>query len=106
MLMICSFGCRKFRHAVVKVHELLQNPPLESPCIVSETLPSPDAVRSELVPTLLADVTLSQPPPVSQPKEPIPSILQVPTPLHLLIVDDNEINLKVCRSFNLYLMWY
>jgi hypothetical protein len=96
MLIFCSFGCRKFRHAVAKVNELLQNPPLESPCIVSETLPSPEEVRPELAPTLLADVTLSQPPESAfQGKEPIPSILEVPTPLHLLIVDDNEINLKV-----------
>ncbi|KAL2796621.1 hypothetical protein BJX66DRAFT_335867 [Aspergillus keveii] len=94
------FGCRKFRHAVAKVNELLQNPPLESPCIVSETLPSPEEVRPELAPTLLADVTLSQPPEsASQGKEPIPSILEVPTPLHLLIVDDNEINLKILATF-------
>ncbi|KAL2839368.1 hypothetical protein BJY01DRAFT_28611 [Aspergillus pseudoustus] len=94
------FGCRKFRNAVVKVHELLQKTLDDSPCLISETLPSPDLARQELAPTLLADVTLNKPESGSQPAaKPTPPLLEIPAPLHLLIVDDNEINLKILATF-------
>ncbi|KAL2807823.1 hypothetical protein BJX63DRAFT_439832 [Aspergillus granulosus] len=95
------FGYRKFRNAVIRVQEILQNASDDSPCQLLETIASPDLAGQVRAPILLADVTLSQAgSTTTQPIiEPIPPLLEVPTSLNLLIVDDNEINLKILATF-------
>ncbi|KAL4862289.1 hypothetical protein BDV12DRAFT_46326 [Aspergillus spectabilis] len=99
------FGCRKFRNAVVKVHELLQEShgdPPSLPVTEPSDLPAPDPaplVVSDLVPSDTIHTTRLREP-SSKPVTPsITGILDLPGPLHLLIVDDNDINLKILATF-------
>ncbi|KAL3475532.1 hypothetical protein BJX99DRAFT_157671 [Aspergillus californicus] len=98
------FGCRKFRDAVTKVHDLLKQRPEDSP-----TCPFPDIVPASNPPLPDPSPTVPEPTPntpivlqrsTSEPVPPLaPTPLEVPPPLHLLIVDDNDINLRILATF-------
>jgi hypothetical protein len=102
------FGCRKFRNAVVRVDQLLkeQQPEVSSdqrlrkpgPVPEQEPLrktPSPPAQQSPVNAPVLEHST------VELTSQGTTDPVRIHENLHLLIVDDNAINLKVCSHFNL-----
>ncbi|KAL4883144.1 hypothetical protein BJY04DRAFT_27571 [Aspergillus karnatakaensis] len=99
------FGCRKFRNAVVKVHELLQDPEQELPPLPEEE-PISDGSTPEPTPPPIDDVpsetihTTRLQESITKPGAPlVTETVVAPEPLHLLIVDDNDINLKILATF-------
>ncbi|KAL4928811.1 hybrid sensor histidine kinase/response regulator [Aspergillus undulatus] len=99
------FGCRKFRDAVTKVDNLLQKPLPESLSHPISKVPLPNAsLRSTnslalkpIVPVMRETAVVEKPPSDTAASEPTQS--QGAKPPHILIVDDNQINLKILATF-------
>ncbi|KAL5341061.1 hypothetical protein BJX70DRAFT_74362 [Aspergillus crustosus] len=101
-----SFGCRKFRNAVGKVHELLQETtedalplPVQEPDLPTPELDPVSSPDPDLIPSNTIHTTRLQQPGTKPETRLVNGNLELPSSLHLLIVDDNDINLKILATF-------
>ncbi|KAL2816037.1 hypothetical protein BDW59DRAFT_11906 [Aspergillus cavernicola] len=94
------FGCRKFRDAVAKVDKLLQQAPQDNPpCQLSKSVTDSESAHPDGPGAVFVPRTAPQRS-TTEPVGPlVPTPLEVPAPLHLLIVDDNDINLRILATF-------